>query len=288
MRKNVIEVINFNSKVRKGLFKTGGIIALIVFLLSTIFFIINREQRVSWLRNCYFAHRGLFNNMDLPENSIKAFEEAIKNGFAIELDVQFTKDKKVVVFHDYTLERLTKDLRNVEDITYDELKNLNLLNTKEKIPLLEDVLNVVNGEVPLLIEIKNCSNVLELGEDVANLLEGYRGKYAIQSFDTCVLKWLEKNKAHVLTGQLIGKYVGIETFRHCEDLVLDFKKFFLEYKLDFLSIDSYDIDNLAIKIFRFLRIPILSWTIRNNEELERIKGFADSYIFDSFVPINIR
>lgn len=286
MKRNVIEVINFNSKVRKRLFKIIFIIILMFSLFCTIFLIVEREQKVSWLRNCYFAHRGLFNNKDLPENSMKAFENAVENGFAIELDVQFTKDKKVVVFHDYTLERLTKDSRNVEDIAYNELKDLNLLNTREKIPLLEDVLDIINGKVPLLIEIKNCRNILELGESVASLLENYDGKYAIQSFDTCVLKWFEKNKNYVLTGQLIGKYVGIETFRHCEDLVLDFKKFFLEYKLDFLSIDSYDIDNLAIKTFRFLRIPVLSWTIRNNYELEKIKDFADGYIFDSFVPIN--
>ena len=67
---------------------------------------------------------------------------------------------------------------------------------------------------------------------------------------------------------------------------MDFKKFFLEYKVDFLSIDSYDVDNLAIKIFRILRVPILSWTIRNNDELENIKDLADGYIFDSFVPVN--
>lgn len=56
--------------------------------------------------------------------------------------------------------------------------------------------------------------------------------------------------------------------------------------MDFLSIDSYDVDNLAIKIFRILRVPILSWTIRNNDELENIKDLADGYIFDSFVPVN--
>ena len=287
MRKNVIKVINFKSKARKKLFKIVAIITLIYFLFFTVFTIMRREEKVLWLRNCYFAHRGLFNNDDLPENSIKAFKNAIKNGFAIELDVQFTKDKKVIVFHDYTLERLTKDLRKVEDVTYEELESLNLLNSKEKIPLLEEVLNIVNGDVPLLIEIKNCSNILELGASVADLLENYNGKYAIQSFDTCVLKWFKENKGcNVLTGQLIGKYTGIETFRHCENLVLDFKKFFLEYKVDFLSIDSYDLDNLAIKIFRILIVPILSWTIRNNDELENIKDLADGYIFDSFVPVN--
>lgn len=283
--RNVIEVINLNSKARKKLFKAISIIVTMVSFSFLVFFVVRKEQSVNWLRHCYFAHRGLFNNEDLPENSIKAFRNAIENRFAIELDVQFTKDKKIVVFHDYTLERLTGDTRNVQDINYEELKKLNLLDTKEQIPLLEEVLREVDGNVPILIEIKNCNDILELGESVANLLDNYNGKYAIQSFDTCVLKWFEENRSNILTGQLIGKYVGIETFKHCNDLVLDFRKFFLEYKLDFLSIDSYDIENLAIKIFRIFRIPILSWTIRNNEELEKIKDFADGYIFDSFVPI---
>ena len=283
MKKNIIKTISLNKKNKRKIFYRVLILGLIVSTLISTLSFIKREINLGWLRKCYFAHRGLFNEI-APENSIGAFQKAIDSDFAIELDVQFTKDKKVVVFHDYTLERLTNVSKNLCDLSYEEIKKLNLLNTSEKIPLLEEVLTLVDGKVPLLIEIKNCSDVITLGESVANILQNYKGKYAIQSFDPCVLKWLKKNRNYILTGQLIGRYEGIEEFKHCKNMVLDFKKFFLEYKLDFLSIDSYDIENLAIRTFRVLRIPILSWTIRNENELEKIKKFADGYIFDSFIP----
>lgn len=283
MRKNVIKTINLNKEVRKKIFKKIFFLCLIGIFLNSILLWAKRETNVAWLRNCYFAHRGLFNE-EYPENSIIAFQNAIENDFAIELDIQFTKDKKVIVFHDYTLERLTGDKRNVSDLTYEEIKKLNLLNTKEKIPLLEDVLELVDGRAPILIEIKNCNDIINLGNETAKLLEGYTGKYAIQSFDPCVLKWYKKNNRDVLVGQLIGSYKGVEKFSHCKDVVIDFKNFFLDYKMDFLSIDSYDIKNLSIKTFRFFRIPILSWTIRSESELKNIKEFVDGFIFDSFIP----
>lgn len=283
MKKNIIKTVNLNKGFRKKIFKKIFFLCLIaVFFISTLLWI-RREINLSWIRNCYFAHRGLFNE-EFPENSIKAFENAINNDFAIELDIQFTKDKKVIVFHDYTLERLTSDKRNVGDLTYEEIKGLNLLNTEEKIPLLEDVLNIISGKVPVLIEIKNSNDIIKLGEETSRILKGYNGKYAIQSFDPCILKWYKKNNRSVLVGLLIGSYKGVDKFRHCKEVVIDFEKFFLNYKMDFLSIDSYDIKNLSVKTFRFFRIPILSWTIRSHSELKEIKGFADSFIFDSFIP----
>lgn len=283
MQKSLIKVINLNKKVRNRIIKLMIIVSILTIAISCVFFMIKGESSTYWLRNSYFAHRGLFDN-EIPENSLKAFENAINNDFAIELDVQFTKDKKVVVFHDYTLERIVGISKNINDLNYDELKKLYLLNTKEKIPLLEDVLKMVNGRVPILIEIKNCNNILELGEEVYNLLKDYNGKYAIQSFDVCVLEKLKRKDKNILVGQLIGNYDGRNEFRHCTNILLDFEKFFLKYKLDFLSIDFYDLNNFAIKFFRFLRVPVLSWTIQNNEKLEEIKGFADGYIFDSFIP----
>ena len=243
MRKCVIKTINLNKKVRRKIFKKIFFLGLIGVFFVSILLGVKREVNLAWLRNSYFAHRGLFND-ELPENSIKAFENAIKNGFAIELDIQFTKDKKVVVFHDYNLERLTNNKENIENLTYEEIRKLNLLDTKEKIPLLEEVLQFIDGKVPLLIEIKNCNDIMKLGEETAKILKDYNGKYAIQSFDSCVLKWYRKNNKDVLVGQLMGSYKGIEEFKHCKEMIIDFRKFFFHYKLNFLSIDIYDIKNL--------------------------------------------
>ena len=74
--------------------------------------------------NVIIAHRGVHNNIDIPENSLLAFKEAIKNNLAIELDVQLTKDNVLVVFHDNNLERMTKVNKNICNLTYNELKNI--------------------------------------------------------------------------------------------------------------------------------------------------------------------
>ena len=101
------------------------------------------------------AHRGAFDNVSIPENSIKAFQEAIKLGLAVEYDVQLTKDNVLVVFHDDNLYRMTGIDKKIEDVTFDEINKLTLLDTKEHIPTLKDVLNLINNKVFMDIEIKN-------------------------------------------------------------------------------------------------------------------------------------
>lgn len=100
------------------------------------------------------AHRGIYDNIQIPENTLLAFKEALKHNLPIELDIHLTKDNKLVVFHDYTLERMTNQKLIIELLQIKDLENITLLNCKEKIPTLKEVLNLVNGKVPLLIEVK--------------------------------------------------------------------------------------------------------------------------------------
>ena len=162
-------------------------------------------MKLDWLIDRPIAHRGLFNS-NYPENSLSAFENAVKNNYGIELDIQFTKDKKIVVFHDDNLERMTNDKRNVNELLYEELRNLKLLNSNESIPLFEDVLSLVNGKVPLIIEIKNCDNIIELGQETYKLLKSYKGKFVVESFNPFVLQWFKNNAKEVVRGQLSGNY----------------------------------------------------------------------------------
>ena len=107
-----------------------------------------------------FAHRGYFNKEDgIPENSIPAFERAVKSGFGIELDVHILKDGAIVVFHDDSLNRMTGVNKNLKDLTYDEIKDLKLNGTSFGIPLFIDVLKIVDGKVPILIELKYDNKV---------------------------------------------------------------------------------------------------------------------------------
>ncbi|MDT8337484.1 MAG: glycerophosphodiester phosphodiesterase family protein, partial [Candidatus Izemoplasmatales bacterium] len=158
---------------------------------------------LEWIKSSYIAHRG-FHSLDksIPENSLLAFKKAIDYGYSIELDINILKDGNVVVFHDENLKRMCKKNIKLTDVTYDQIKNLNLLNTNEQIPLLTDVLSLVDGKVPLLIELKPKGDIYRLCEAFMILIKGYQGEYAIQSFNPKILKWFKKNYPDIARGQI--------------------------------------------------------------------------------------
>jgi hypothetical protein len=100
--------------------------------------------------NLFFAHRGVHDNIRIPENSIIAFKEALNNKLNIELDVQLTKDNILIVFHDNNLKRMTGIDKNINELTYNELRNLKLLNTNEHIPTFKDVLELKGNSAKLI------------------------------------------------------------------------------------------------------------------------------------------
>ena len=160
---------------------------------------------VSVLKGIHYAHRGLHDNSsDAPENSMKAFRKAVEAGYGMEMDVQLTKDDKLVVFHDATLKRMCGVDGNVWDYTLEELQGFRLKNSEEKIPAFSEVLKLVDGKVPLIIEYKMdrpLTKVCELGNE---LLREYKGVYCIESFHPFALMWYRKHRPDVMRGQLSG------------------------------------------------------------------------------------
>ena len=104
----------------------------------------------NFLKNSVIAHRGIYDNKKIVENTIPAFKKAITKGYAIELDLHLSKDNKVIVFHDDTLDRLTDRKGRVENLLLDEIKDIKLLNGSN-IPTFDEVLVLVSCKVPLLI-----------------------------------------------------------------------------------------------------------------------------------------
>ena len=114
--------------------------------------LIHRPQRASQI---YYAHRGLHDNeSEAPENTLAAFKKAVDQGYGIELDVQLTKDGQVVVAHDFTLKRNCGVNLDIDTLTYEELQRFPIFKSNERIPLFTDVLQVVDGKVPLIVELK--------------------------------------------------------------------------------------------------------------------------------------
>ncbi len=158
-----------------------------------------------------YAHRGLHGD-GIPENSLTAFKKAADNGYGIELDLQLSKDGEVMVFHDYSLKRMTGHDANHNDLTLDELKKLRLYafdengtstSTDETIPTLKEVLSAVDGRVPILVELKGESTDTSLCLKADEILRNYKGKYIIESFNPMLLRWYKLNRPKVLRGILI-------------------------------------------------------------------------------------
>ena len=213
------------------------------------------------IKNKIIAHRGAFDNKTIVENTIDAFKKAIELKIPFELDIQLTKDNKIVVFHDFDLKRLSKKNIKVQETTYEELKKIDLLNTNSKIPLLKDVLALNHDQVYIDIEIKKTKRWKELVDLLMKELKPYL-HYIVKSFDPRIVKYIKKNYSWVYTGLLIEyKYQNVLF----EKLVKS--KSILGYcHPDFLAISKYLLKNKKY-MKKVQNIPLYIWTIKKEEEM---------------------
>ena len=237
----------------------------------------------SWLLKQYVAHRGLHNNI-FPENSIPAFDNAIKHGFAIELDVHLLSDGTVAVFHDDSLKRMTGKNGMIKELKFEDLQNCKLSGTDFCIPTFNQVLDLVNGKVPLLIEIKNDKKVGLLESKLIDMLKSYKGQFAVQSFNPYSLAYFKKNAPEIKRGQLAGFFKG-EQLSFVKKFVL--KKLLLNKTVSCPDFISYEAEKLPNKyVEKYNDLPILAWTIRNTRQHQKVKKYCDNIIFEGFEPTN--
>jgi len=235
----------------------------------------------TWLVETPIAHKG-YHDETSPENSISAFKKAVAKGYAIELDVQLISDGTVVVFHDESLSRMTGNDGYLKFLTKDDLPMLYLKDSKETIPTLEEVLKVVNGETPIIIEIKNTGKVGELEQKVIDLLKKYKGEVAVAAFNPYVLGYFHQHAPHILRGQLSGYF---------KDIKLSFMtKFILKRmspikKISFADFIMYEGATLPNRFVRkYKKLPLIAWTISSQEEYMRVVKYCDNVVFEGFDP----
>ncbi|MBQ7466863.1 MAG: glycerophosphodiester phosphodiesterase [Clostridia bacterium] len=235
----------------------------------------------SWICNLPIAHRGLHDD-EVPENSVKAFEKAIEKNYAIELDVRALADGTLVVFHDDTLGRLTGKDGYINNFTYDDVKDLTLLKSNEHIPTFKDVLKLIDGKVPILVEIKNAGKV-SFEKDVWKFLSKYKGEYAVQSFNPYSLEWFKINAPHVKRGQLASFFKGNKDISFTKRYVL--KRMLLNKKVSEPHFISYQAENLPNKyVKKYSDLPLLAWVVKNQESYDKLKKCCDNIIFEGFDP----
>ena len=258
---------------------------LILYVLSTRC----RGNHPGWqeLLGWNYAHRGLHDSQ-LPENSLAAFRAAVESGYGIELDVHLTQDGNLAVIHDSLLNRTTGQAGRAEDLTTQDLKNYFLEGTQETIPELMDVLALVQGKVPLIIELKPVDgNHAQLAEAVCRMLETYQGYFCMESFDYRCLVWLRRHRPDIIRGQLAENF-----FASRNDLP-DYVRFAATHCLtNFLTVPdfvAYRFDHrqktptcaLSQKLWKAKGV---AWTLRSREAFDQAKAEGWIPIFENFRP----
>ena len=246
-----------------------------------------------------------------PENSMPAFQAAVAAGYGIELDTQTTADGRLVVFHDENLYRMCGIDKNLYECTYDELRTYKLAKTEYGIPLFEDVLKMIDGKVPLVVEIKSEGNWKRTTRMTAEALDAYgvsvrsdirmedskeekkaekreynRQPYCMESFHPFIVKWFRDNRPDVLRGQLSTNFFRSTLKRvWYENIVLT------NLMLNFLSRPDFVAYNYRYKnqpSFWLCRnlfgVVSAAWTVRSEAALEKVAKVFEVIIFDSFLP----
>ena len=261
--------------------------ACVLYLVSIKPRILGRPDYTPFFGHMY-AHRGLHSTRKgedplLPENSYSAIKRAADMGYGIEFDIHLTKDNIPVVFHDDTLNRICGVKGYLKDYTFDELRRFRLLGTEEKIPSFEEVLKAVNGRVPLIIEYKVEKNAEKLCSICDRILSDYKGPYCIESFHPLAVRWYKIHRPNIVRGQLSEDFTRKR---------LRLSYFLLSHLIgncyaapDFVAYNCKHKNELSRNICRKLyRSLSVAWTVRSQEELERISKSFDLFIFEGFVP----
>jgi glycerophosphoryl diester phosphodiesterase len=217
---------------------------------------------------------------------MSAFSAAVERGYGIELDVRLSSDGKLVVFHDDDLDRVTDGKGPVASYTAEQLGKINLGDTEDTVPLFSDVLALVDGKVPLLVEIKEDHGSYAVTEAAAQMLSTYKGPFVVESFNPLSLWRFSKILPNVPRGILSEDFLTNEKRR--TPLFFLLKNMLLNRwaKPSFIAYNHKHSYTLAFKLTtRFFGAPSFAWTTRSadEEKAARKNGF-DTVIFEEYVP----
>ena len=265
--------------------------ALLLLLFLWIFLVgCARKSEAKPIKGIRFAHRGLHNTAyyekcgekHRPENSLSAIAAAAERGFGIEIDVRASRDGVLFVFHDGELSRMTGVKGKIEDFSADELSEICLLGTDEKIPTLSSVLGLVSGWVPLLIEIKEEGLDHTVSELLCRELSGYSGSYYIQSFNPTSLSVIKRLLPNAPRGLLFCNFLKDPKTRGIKYALLSAMLLNFMARPHFIS---YEKGSRGISLFLVLRI-FSPWrfvyTVNSEKEaVEALLRGAEYIIFDT-------
>jgi glycerophosphoryl diester phosphodiesterase len=246
--------------------------------------------RPAWLSSRPIAHRGLHDSGPArPENSLAAFDAAAQAGYPCELDVQLTHDGTLVVLHDYDLERATGVARPVATLTASDLASTRLFGGDQHVPTLTEVLECVDGRIPLQIELKRPRQTAPraLARAVLETLEshggkrGQHGQYALSSFDPSTVYALRAARPGLPIGQISGL---LRTADPVTRLIgRSMAANYLTHP-DFISYELAALPSRVVAMWRRRGVIVLAWTVESPGDEIRARKHADHIIFSGFLP----
>ncbi len=237
-----------------------------------------------------FAHRAL-HGPGKPENSREAVWAAVEAGYGIELDVQRSRDNAAMVFHDYGLKRLLGVAGTVQTSDLSFLAETPLIGGPTGAPTLKEVLDLVAGRVPVLIEIKDQDgamgpNVGPLERAVADALVGYDGPVAVMSFNPHSVAAMAEAAPEIPRGLTTAAYLPenwptIPAWRREElALIPDYKS----VGACFISHDARTLTDAPVLELAAQQVPVLCWTVRSAQEESEARKIADQVTFEGYYP----
>lgn len=217
---------------------------------------------IKFLTEKLIAHRGL-HSKDIIENTIPSFIKAMELGLAIELDIHILRDNTIVIYHDYNLKRLTNVNNTIENLTYPQLSKIKIKKLYH-IPTLEKVMNIINGKVPILIEVKTIKLNEIFLKTLLEQLSKYQGKVAIQSINPLVIKWLYKHKITYPIGLIIINEINYKILKKYQKMI------------EFVSVYKKYLPFKTNKL-------VIGWTIKNIKELNKYRQISDNLIVENII-----
>ena len=263
-----------------------AIVILLLILLYLFLIAPSREKPDdSQLRGWLYAHRGLHDgNEKVPENSMEAFRLAVEQGYGMELDVQLTKDGRLVVHHDGSLKRVCGVDKLIREVDFADLP---LLPDGSRIPLFTEVLSMVDGRAPIIVEVKHYGGAAKVAKAAHEILKGYNGAYCVESFDPTAVHYFRKKAPHIVRGQLAsgGKWdkaaLNLPSYLALKYLLVNAlsRPHFVAYSVPADRVVSMW---LMKRVFK----PLLAcWTVRDQQVLDDARKEGYLYpIFELFTP----
>lgn len=244
----------------------------------------HRTYNPSWLSTLPVAHRGL-HGPGVPENSLAAYKAAAAAGYAIELDVRLSSDRRLVIMHDRNTRRMTRHDFKVAETPAAQLTKLRLQGTAQTIPLLEDVLKTVRGRVPILIEIKYPTPAKSICPLIVQVLERYRGEVAVEAFDPRVVLWFRRHAHYLPRGQNAGTLPEYTSVPGWVRWLLCCMPLNLLSRPQFIVFDVRDFPSRLLLFWEHvLHVPVLLWVVKTKRHQAVARSENFNVIFERLRP----